>query len=75
MMQDERLLVVSAHAADYVWRAGGTIAKYVKNGAKVHLVVLSVGVLEDPGSDRGACEGDPHGGNQEGRRDSGGSGH
>lgn len=44
MMQDERLLVVSAHAADYVWRAGGTIAKYVKNGAKVHLVVLSVGV-------------------------------
>ena len=29
MMQDERLLVVSAHAADFVWRAGGTIAKYV----------------------------------------------
>ena len=44
MMQDERLLVVSAHAADFVWRAGGTIAKYVKNGAQVHLVVLSVGV-------------------------------
>ena len=34
MMQDERLLVVSAHAADFVWRAGGTIAKYVKNGAQ-----------------------------------------
>lgn len=27
------LLVVSAHAADFVWRAGGTIAKYVKHGA------------------------------------------
>ena len=44
MMQDERLLVVSAHAAEYEWRAGGTIAKNVKNGAKEHLVVLSVGV-------------------------------
>ena len=47
-MQDERLLVVSAHAADFVWRAGGTIAKYVKNGAQVHLVVLSVGVRGNP---------------------------
>ncbi len=35
------LLVVSAHAADFVWRAGGTIAKYVKHGANVALVVLS----------------------------------
>jgi len=25
------LLVVSAHSADFVWRAGGTIAKYVKH--------------------------------------------
>ena len=38
------LLVVSAHAADYVWRAGGTMAKYVKHGAKVALVILSYGV-------------------------------
>jgi len=38
------LLVVSAHTADFVWRAGGTIAKYVKQGANVHLVVLSYGV-------------------------------
>lgn len=37
------LLVVSAHAADFVWRAGGTIAKYVKHGANVTLVVLSYG--------------------------------
>lgn len=41
---DDRLLVVSAHAADYVWRAGGTIAKYVKMGAPVDVVVLSFGV-------------------------------
>jgi 4-oxalomesaconate hydratase len=37
------LLVVSAHAADFVWRSGGTIAKYVKHGANVHLVILSYG--------------------------------
>jgi 4-oxalomesaconate hydratase len=38
------LLVVSAHAADFVWRAGGTIAKYAKHGSNVALVVLSYGV-------------------------------
>lgn len=42
-MEGKKMLVVSAHAADYVWRAGGTIAKYIKNGAEVHLVVLSFG--------------------------------
>lgn len=43
MIQGKKMLVVSAHAADYVWRAGGTIAKYVQNGAEVHLVILSFG--------------------------------
>ncbi|VBB09533.1 glcnac-pi de-n-acetylase [Lucifera butyrica] len=38
------LLVVSAHAADFVWRSGGTMAKYIKNGANVSLVILSYGV-------------------------------
>jgi len=44
MIQGKKLLVISAHAADYVWRSGGTIAKYVKEGAEVHVVVLSFGV-------------------------------
>ena len=44
MIQGKKMLVVSAHAADYVWRAGGTIAKYLKNGAQVKVVVLSFGV-------------------------------
>lgn len=44
MIQGKKMLVVSAHAADYVWRSGGAIAKYIKNGAMVHLVVLSFGV-------------------------------
>lgn len=41
--QNTNLLVVSAHAADFVWRGGGTIAKYVKHGANVTLIVLSYG--------------------------------
>ena len=45
MMIDENinLLVVSAHAADFVWRGGGTIAKYINKGANVHLIILSYG--------------------------------
>ncbi|TWT01973.1 PIG-L family deacetylase [Planomicrobium sp. CPCC 101079] len=43
MNEQTNLLVVSAHAADFVWRGGGTIAKYAKHGAKVHLVILSYG--------------------------------
>lgn len=37
------VLVISAHAADYVWRAGGTIAKYAMKGDNVHILVLSYG--------------------------------
>lgn len=44
MIKGKKMLVVSAHAADYVWRSGGTIAKYIKEGAEVTVVVLSFGV-------------------------------
>lgn len=44
MIEGKKLLVFSAHAADYVWRSGGTIAKYVKEGADVTVIVLSFGV-------------------------------
>lgn len=44
MIKGKRMLVVSGHAADYVWRSGGTIAKYIKEGAEVTVVVLSFGV-------------------------------
>lgn len=36
-------LVVSAHAADFVWRAGGAIAVHVKKGYHVRVVCLSFG--------------------------------
>jgi 4-oxalomesaconate hydratase len=37
------LLVVSAHAADFVWRAGGYLARAVQRGGTGHVVCLSFG--------------------------------
>jgi 4-oxalomesaconate hydratase len=44
-MDDDKppILVVSAHAADFVWRAGGAIALYAERGHKVRVVCLSFG--------------------------------
>lgn len=39
----ESLLVVSAHAGDFVWRAGGAIALAASRGQKVTVVCLSFG--------------------------------
>lgn len=36
-------LIVSAHSADFVWRAGGAIALHVEHGYQVHIVCLSFG--------------------------------
>ncbi|MEM0134863.1 MAG: PIG-L deacetylase family protein [Thermoplasmatales archaeon] len=38
-----KMLLVSAHSADFVWRAGGVIAKYSKNGWNVKVLCLSYG--------------------------------
>ena len=37
------MLVVSAHAADFVWRAGGAIAVHAQKGYFVKVVCLSFG--------------------------------
>ena len=37
------VLVVSAHAADFVWRAGGAIALYHERGCRVRILCLSYG--------------------------------
>ncbi len=37
------MLVVSAHAADFVWRAGGAIALYHSRGGRVRILCLSFG--------------------------------
>ena len=36
-------LVVSAHSADFVWRAAGAIALHAERGYAVHVVCLSFG--------------------------------
>lgn len=50
MMGKKDVLVVSAHAADYCTRAGGTIAKYVKEGYKVHIIALTYGCRGESGN-------------------------
>jgi 4-oxalomesaconate hydratase len=42
-LSNERLLVVSAHAADFVWRAGGAIALYASGGSRARVLCLSYG--------------------------------
>lgn len=37
------VLVFSAHALDYLWRIGGTIAQYAASGEHVHVVCLTYG--------------------------------
>jgi 4-oxalomesaconate hydratase len=43
MTEAKTALVVSAHSADFVWRAGGAIALHASLGWKVHIVCLSFG--------------------------------
>ena len=43
MEETKTVLVVSAHAADFVWRAGGAIALYAERGYKVRILCLSYG--------------------------------
>lgn len=43
MPDADRLLVVSAHAADFCIRAGGTLARYAASGARVRVLVQSLG--------------------------------
>lgn len=46
----EKMLVISAHVGDFVWRSAGTIAKYVKKGTEVHVIVLTNGVRGESAS-------------------------
>src|SRR5215472_2052296 len=39
----DTLLVFSAHAADFVWRAGGAIALHASRGWRVRILCLSYG--------------------------------
>jgi 4-oxalomesaconate hydratase len=43
MADAKRVLVFSAHAADFVWRAGGAIALYASRGYRIRILCLSFG--------------------------------
>ena len=43
MADPKAALVVSAHAADFVWRCGGAIALHRERGVEVTIVCLSFG--------------------------------
>ena len=49
-VENQSVFVVSGHAADFVWRCGGTIAKYAKAGANVHIVCVTSGARGESGS-------------------------
>lgn len=49
MRSNTRLLVVSAHAADFVWRAAGAIATVTQNGGVARVVALSYGERGESG--------------------------
>lgn len=40
---DGTLVVVSAHSADFVWRAGGALAAHTADGGRAHVICLSYG--------------------------------
>jgi 4-oxalomesaconate hydratase len=43
IVTDKSIMVISAHAADFVWRAGGAIALYSSRGYRVRILCLSFG--------------------------------
>src|SRR6478752_1493073 len=51
MAESPTVLVFSAHAADFVWRAGGAIALQASRGHRVRILCLSFGERgESPGA-------------------------
>lgn len=44
-----RLLVITAHSGDFVWRTGGALASVVAGGGRAHVVALSYGERGESG--------------------------
>jgi N-acetylglucosamine malate deacetylase 1 len=44
MLNKKKILVVAAHPDDEILGCGGTIAKYIKQGAKVKTIILTKGI-------------------------------
>jgi 4-oxalomesaconate hydratase len=48
-MNAKRILVIGAHSADFVWRAGGAAAVVAANGGEAHVLALSYGERGESG--------------------------
>jgi 4-oxalomesaconate hydratase len=48
-MRGRRLLVIGAHSADFVWRAGGAIAAATRQGGTARVIALSYGERGESG--------------------------
>ena len=48
-MSAKRLMVIGAHSADFVWRAGGACAVTTTNGGEARVVALSYGERGESG--------------------------
>jgi len=42
-VQGKKMLVVSAHPGDLLWRSSGAVAKHVKEGGTVDVIVVTYG--------------------------------
>ena len=49
MVSDRRVLVIGAHSADFVWRAGGAIAVATAAGGTARVIALSYGERGESG--------------------------
>lgn len=48
-MSARRIMVIGAHSADFVWRAGGAVAVMTKNGGEASVIALSYGERGESG--------------------------
>lgn len=49
MTQEQRIMAISAHPADFCSRSGGTLIKHINDGARVRVVWLSHGETDESG--------------------------
>ena len=45
----KKVLVIGAHSADFVWRAGGAVAMAVEQGGEAEVIALSYGERGESG--------------------------
>lgn len=44
VFENPKILVVAGHIGDFVWRSGGSIARYAKQGSQIKLIIISDGI-------------------------------